>query len=53
MKVVDLKKLCKFVIDNFLFEFIKCLNQSIYTQFVIIYREEKHNTNISEVGVKR
>ena len=51
IKIVELKKLKNIVVDNFLFEFIEGLKQSIYAQINIICGESKLNKDTSEYWV--
>jgi hypothetical protein len=48
IKLVELKKLFNFVVDNFLFEFVYNLKQSIYIWFVPICGQQNYNLNISD-----
>jgi hypothetical protein len=48
IKLVELKKLFNFVVDNFLFEFVYNLKQSIYTRSVLICGQQNYNLNISD-----
>ena len=52
MKVVDLEKLKNFVVDNFSFEFVQGLKQSIYARFRIICGEPKDNIDTCEYWVE-
>jgi hypothetical protein len=45
MKVVKLQKLFNFVVDNFLFEFVYRLKQTIYTQMVVICGQKSYKVD--------
>ena len=52
MKVVDLKRLRNFIVDNFLIWIFLDLKQAIYTRFSIICGERKLSIDTSEIVVQ-